>query len=102
MHVFCIFVFALVQSNLACFTWKGTLAIRLSLLLLLSSSSLFLCHCHILKVHILFLVLIENNQEWCVLCAGNISRAEPPWNQAHHPAAGGEREGEREVVACAQ
>ena len=33
MHVFCIFVFAPVQPNWACFTWKGALEIR-SLLLL--------------------------------------------------------------------
>ena len=35
MHVFCIFLFALVQRNSACFTWKGTLEICSILLLLL-------------------------------------------------------------------
>ena len=35
MHVFCIFVFALVQRNWACFTWKGALEICLLLPLLL-------------------------------------------------------------------
>ena len=35
MHVFCIFVFAPVQRNWACFTWTGTLQIRSLLLLLL-------------------------------------------------------------------
>ena len=48
MHVFCIFVFALVQHNWAYFTWKGTQEIRSLLLLLLSSLlslSVFLtCH----------------------------------------------------------
>ena len=39
MHVFCIFVFAPVQRNGTCFTWKGALEIR-SLLLLLFLSSL--------------------------------------------------------------
>ena len=39
MHVFCIFVFALVQRNWAYFTWKGTLEIR-SLLSLLSKLTL--------------------------------------------------------------
>ena len=28
MHVFCIFVFAPVQRNLACFIWKGALEIH--------------------------------------------------------------------------
>ena len=28
MHVFCIFVFAPVQRNLACFTWEGAQEIR--------------------------------------------------------------------------
>ena len=47
MHVFCIFVFALVQRKWACFTWKGATAIQslslllLLLLLLLLPSSLF-------------------------------------------------------------
>ena len=35
MHAFCIFAFAPVQRNWACFTWKGALEIR-SLLLLLT------------------------------------------------------------------
>ena len=35
MHVFCIFVFAPVQHNWACFTWKGALEICSLLLLLL-------------------------------------------------------------------
>ena len=36
MHVFCIFVFAPVQRNWACFTWKDALEIRSLLLLLFS------------------------------------------------------------------
>ena len=35
MHVFCIFVCALVQRNWACFTWKGALGLRSLLLFLL-------------------------------------------------------------------
>ena len=40
MHVSCIFVFAPVQRNWACFTWKGALEIRSILLLLLLLCSL--------------------------------------------------------------
>ena len=39
MHAFSIFVFAPVQRNWACFTWKSTLEIRSLLLLLLSKTS---------------------------------------------------------------
>ena len=39
MHVFCIFVFAPSQRNVACFTWKGALEIH-SLLLLFSNEIL--------------------------------------------------------------
>ena len=35
MHVFCISVFALVQHNWACFTWKGAVETRSLLLLIL-------------------------------------------------------------------
>ena len=42
MHVFCIFVFAPVQCNGACFTWKGALKIR-SLSLLLDIVSVAYC-----------------------------------------------------------
>ena len=42
MHVFCIFVFAPVQRNWACFIWKGALEIRSSLLLSSSLSLLLL------------------------------------------------------------
>ena len=38
VHVFCIFVFAPVQHNLLCFTWKGALEIH-SLLLLLTEQA---------------------------------------------------------------
>ena len=41
MHVFCIFVFAPVQCNCACFTWKGALEIRSLLLLSLLLISVF-------------------------------------------------------------
>ena len=43
MHIFSIFVFALVQRNWACFTWKGPLEI--CSLLLLSLLSVPLCVC---------------------------------------------------------
>ena len=38
MHVFCIFVFAPVQHNWVCFTWKGALETRSLLLLLLHTA----------------------------------------------------------------
>ena len=42
MHVFCIFVFAPVQRNRACSTWKGALEIRSLLLLLLTTTMAFI------------------------------------------------------------
>ena len=52
MHVFCIFVFAAVQRNWACFTWKGALEICSLLLLLLLLSSLLLCVDSTIHIHV--------------------------------------------------
>ena len=49
MHVFCIFVFAPVQRNWACFTWKGALEKLSLLLLLLLLLLLFIWPCFSLK-----------------------------------------------------
>ena len=51
MHVFCIFVFAPVQHNWACFTWKGAIQIRSLLLLLLLLQAGWISHTYMLLAH---------------------------------------------------
>ena len=73
MYAFCISVFAPVQRNLACFTWKGALEIRslLLLLLLLSPNSIRKFKHQAIKVDphfIPYLLHLFDNLEIVLVC----------------------------------